>query len=76
MFELCVFHRLKGCFCEHIKYHKKVPLWEISGTFWTIPVEAGKCPVKVRALRNVAPCWAQSINNSRPVTINGRRVPV
>ena len=23
LFEGCVFHRLKGCFCQHIKYKRK-----------------------------------------------------
>ena len=41
MFEVCVFHRLKGCFCELIENNRKVPLWKIPGTFWTIPVETG-----------------------------------
>ena len=43
MFEVCVFHRLKGCFCELIENNRKVPLRKISGTFWTIPVETGVC---------------------------------
>ena len=42
MFEVCVFHRLKGCFCELIENNRKVPLRKISGTFWTIPVETGE----------------------------------
>ena len=33
MFEVCVFHRLKGCFSEIIENNRKVPLGEISGTF-------------------------------------------
>ena len=36
MFEVCVFHRLKGCFCE------KIP-----GSFRMIPVKTGEQPVKV-----------------------------
>ena len=26
MFEVCVFHGLKGCFCELIENNRKVPL--------------------------------------------------
>ena len=33
MFEICVFHRLKGCFCELIENNRKVPLRKIPGTF-------------------------------------------
>ena len=76
MFEVCVFHRLKGFFCELIEYNRKVPLWKIPGTFGTIPVKARKYPVKVGALRNIEPSWAQGVINGHPVTINGRRVPV
>ena len=32
MFEVCVFYRLKGCFCELIE-NRKVPFWKISGLF-------------------------------------------
>ena len=42
MINVCVFHRLKRCFCELIKYNRKVPLWKISGTFGTIPMKARK----------------------------------
>ena len=42
MFEVCVFHRLKGCFCELIEYNRKVPFWKIPGTFGTIPVKTGE----------------------------------
>ena len=42
MFEVGVFHRLKGCFCELIKYNRKVPLTKIPGTFWMIPVKTGE----------------------------------
>ena len=38
MFEVCVFHRLKGCFCELIE-NRKVPFSKIPGTFGTIPVK-------------------------------------
>ena len=31
MFEVCVFHRLKGCFCELIKYNRKASLRKIPG---------------------------------------------
>ena len=41
MFEVCVFHRLKGRFCELIENNRKVPFWKIPGTFWTIPVKTG-----------------------------------
>ena len=34
MFEVCVFHRLKGSFCEFIENNRKVPFWKIPGTFW------------------------------------------
>ena len=44
MFEVCVFHRLKGCYCELIENNRKVPLGEISGTFGAIPVETGEQP--------------------------------
>ena len=37
MFEVCVFHRLKGCFCELIENNRKVPLRKISGTFLDNP---------------------------------------
>ena len=33
MFEVCVFHRLKGCFCELVKHNRKVPFWKIPGNF-------------------------------------------
>ena len=36
MFEVCVFHRLKGHFCELIE-NRKVPLRKIPGTFWDNP---------------------------------------
>ena len=39
---VCVFHRLKGCFCELIKNNRKVPLRKIPGTFGTIPTKAGE----------------------------------
>ena len=42
MFEVCVFHRLKGCFCELIENNRKVPFWKIPGTFGTIPVKTGE----------------------------------
>ena len=42
MFEVCVFHRLKGCFCELIKHNRKVPFLKIPGTFMTIPVKTGE----------------------------------
>ena len=42
MFEVCVFHRLKGCFCELIENNRKVPLRKIPGTFGAIPVKAGE----------------------------------
>ena len=42
MFEVCVFHRLKGCFSELIKHNKKVPLRKIPGTFGMIPVKNGE----------------------------------
>ena len=38
MFEVCVFHRLKGCFCELIE-NRKVPFWKIPGSFWDDPCE-------------------------------------
>ena len=41
MFEVCVFHRLKGCFCELIE-NRKVPFRKIPGTFGTIPVKTGE----------------------------------
>ena len=71
MFEVCVFHMLKGCFCELIKNNTKVPLCNTPGTFGTIPVKARKYPVEVGALRNMAPVWARGVNNGRPITING-----
>ena len=42
MFEVSVFHRLKGYFCEFIEYNRKVPLRKIPGTFGTIPVKTGE----------------------------------
>ena len=42
MFEVCVFHRLKGRFCELIENNRKVPFWKIPGTLWTIPVKTGE----------------------------------
>ena len=42
MFEVCVFHRLKGCFSELINYNRKVPLRKIPGTSETIPVKTGE----------------------------------
>ena len=39
MFEVCVFHRLKGCFCELIENNRKVPFGKIPGTFGKIPVK-------------------------------------
>ena len=42
MFEVYIFYRLKGCFCELIKYNRKVLLWKIPGTFGTIPVKTRK----------------------------------
>ena len=72
MFEVCVFHRLQGCFCELIENNRKVPLWEISGTFGAIPVETGEQPsMKVLIMSNMLARWAQGVNNGSPVTING-----
>ena len=42
MFEVCVFHRLKGHFYELIENNRKVPFGKIPGTFWTIPVKTGE----------------------------------
>ena len=42
MFEICVFHRLKGCLCVLIEYNRKVPFRKISGSFGTIPVKTGE----------------------------------
>ena len=42
MFEVCVSHTLKWCFCELIENNRKVPLRNIPGTFGTIPVKTGK----------------------------------
>ena len=42
MFEVCFFHKLKGWFCELIKYNRKVPLRKGSGNLGSIPVKAGK----------------------------------
>ena len=39
MFEVCVFHRLKGCFCELIKQNRKGYIWNIPGTFGMIPMK-------------------------------------
>ena len=39
MFEVCVFHRLKGCFCELTENNRKVPFRKIPGTFGKIPVK-------------------------------------
>ena len=76
MFEVCVFHRLKGCFCEVIENNKKVPLGEISGTFRVIPVETGEQPMKVLIMSNMLARWAQGVKNGSPVTINGGGAPV
>ena len=76
MFEVCVFHRLKGCFCELIKNNRKVPLREISGTFGMIPMETGEQPMKVFIMCNMLAHWAQGVNNGSPVSINGRGAPV
>ena len=76
MFEVCVFHRLEGCFSELIKNNRKVPFQEIPGTFRMISVKNGEQLVKVCALENMVPSWAQGVNNGRPVTINDRGVPV
>ena len=71
MFEVCVFHRLEGCFCELIENNRKVSLGEISGTFGAIPVEIGEQPMKVLIMSNMLTRWAQGVNNGRTVTING-----
>ena len=42
MFEVCVFHRLKGCFCELINYNRKALLWKVPGTFGMVPVKTGE----------------------------------
>ena len=42
IFEVCVFHRLKACFCKLTEYKRRVPLRKIPGTFGTIPVKAGE----------------------------------
>ena len=76
MFEVCVFHGLKWCFCELVEDNRKVPLREISGTFWTIPVKTGEKPMKVCIVCNMLGRWAQSVNDCSPVTINGRGAPV
>ena len=47
MFEVCVFHRLKWCFGELIKYNRKVSFWKVPGTFGVIPVKTGEEPIKV-----------------------------
>ena len=41
-----------------------------------IPVKTGEQPVKVSALGNMVPSWAQGVNNGRPVTINARGASV
>ena len=76
MFEVCVFHRLKGGFCELIENYRKVPLGEISGTFGAIPVETGEQPMKVLIMSNMLARWTQGVNNGSPVTINGGGAPV
>ena len=76
MFEVCVFHRLKGCFCELIENNRKVPLGDISGTFGVIPVETGEQPMKVLIMSNMLSRWAQGVINGSPVTINGGGAPV
>ena len=53
MFEVCVFHRLKGCFCELIENDRKVPFRKIPGTFGTIPVETRELPMKVFIVCNM-----------------------
>ena len=62
MFEVCVFHRLKGCFCELIENNRKVPLGEISGAFGAIPVETGEQPMKVLIMSPRCQQW-QSCNH-------------
>ena len=44
MFEVCVFHRLKGCFCELIENNRNVLFIDVKipGTFGTIPVKTGE----------------------------------
>ena len=61
--------------CELIK-NKKIPLWEIPGTFGKVPVKARKQPVQVIVLRNMEPRWVQGLNNGHPVTINSQQMPV
>ena len=68
MFEVCVFHKLKGCFCELIKNNRKVPFWKIPGTFRMSPVKNWRVPYEGQSS---VPSWAQGVNNGRPVTING-----
>ena len=47
MFEVYVFDRLEGCFCELTENNGKVPLRKVPGTFGTIRVKTGEQPVKV-----------------------------
>ena len=42
MFEVCVFHRLKGYFGELIENNRKVPLRKIPRTFGIIPMKTGE----------------------------------
>ena len=44
--------------CELIENNRKVPLWEISGTFGAIPVETGEQPMKVLIMSNMLARWA------------------
>ena len=39
MFDVCVFHRLKGCVSELIKQNRKGSIWKIPETFGMIPVK-------------------------------------
>ena len=66
MFEVCDFHRLKGCFCEFIKHNRKVPFWKIPGMI-SVNLESNL----LRSELWIIWVWAQGVNNGRPITING-----
>ena len=64
MFDVCVFHRLKRCFCELTENNRKVPLGEISELL-------GRSLWKLES-NMLSTC----VNNGSPVTINGGGAPV
>ena len=77
MFEVCVFHMLKGCFVSSLRTTERFHLGrflELLGrSLWKLE---SNLKMKVCIMCNKVGRRAQSVNDGSPLTINGRGVPV